>query len=72
MVLGILPPWAAAGTTLKMARFLLLVWPRPGQATTEAVRGLWWPWLVLVAAILAGVWRLLMVILLGRPVVAPH
>jgi hydrogenase-4 component B len=58
MVLGILLPLAAAGTTLKMVRFLWLTWPRSGRATAEAARGLWFPWLVLVAATLAGVWLL--------------
>jgi formate hydrogenlyase subunit 3/multisubunit Na+/H+ antiporter MnhD subunit len=58
MTLGVLLPLAAAGTTVKMARFLWLTWPRSGQATTEAARGLWLPWLVLVAATLAGVWLL--------------
>lgn len=58
MALGILLPLAAAGTTLKMARFLWLVWPRAGHATPEAAQGLWWPWLALVAATAAGVWLL--------------
>ena len=58
LALGLLLPLAAAGTTLKMARFLWLTWPRPGQAADDAARGLWLPWLGLVAATLAGVWLL--------------
>ena len=56
--LGLLLPLAAAGTTLKMARFLWLTWPRPGHATESSARGLWLPWLGLVVAMLAGVWLL--------------
>lgn len=58
MALGVLLPLAAAGTTLKMGRFLWLTWPRSGQAAAESARGLWSPWLGLVAATLAGVWLL--------------
>jgi hypothetical protein len=58
MALGVLLPLAAAGTTLKMARFLWLTWPPSGQATAESARGLWSPWLGLVAGTLAGVWWL--------------
>ncbi|MCU0770417.1 MAG: complex I subunit 5 family protein [Verrucomicrobia bacterium] len=57
-VLGILLPLAAAGTMLKMARYLWLTWPRPGHATESSARGLWLPWLGLVVAMLAGVWLL--------------
>ena len=56
--LGLLLPLAAAGTTLKMARFLWLTWPRPGHATESSARGLWLPWLGLVVAMLVGVWLL--------------
>lgn len=58
MALAILLPLAAAGTTLKMARFLWLTWPRSGQTVVATARGLWLPWLFLVAATLAGVWLL--------------
>jgi hypothetical protein len=58
IALGILLPLAAAGTTLKMARFLSLTWPRPGHATESSARGLWLPWLGLVVAMLVGVWLL--------------
>ncbi len=58
VALGLLLPLAAAGTTLKMARFLWLTWPRPGQAADGAARGLWLPWLGLVAATLGAVWLL--------------
>lgn len=58
VALGLLLPLTAAGTTLKMARFLWLTWPRPGHAAEDSARGLWLPWLVLVAATLAGVWLL--------------
>ncbi|MBK9137155.1 MAG: NADH dehydrogenase [Verrucomicrobia bacterium] len=58
LALGVLLPLATAGTTLKMARFLWLVWPRPGHVAPAAPRGLWLPWLGLLAAMLAGVWLL--------------
>ena len=58
VALGVLLPLAAAGTTLKMARFLWLTWPRPGHATESSARGLWLPWLGLVVAMLVGVWLL--------------
>jgi len=56
--LGVLLPLAAAGTTLKMVRFLWLAWPRTNPAAAESARGLWSPWLGLVTATLAGVWLL--------------
>jgi formate hydrogenlyase subunit 3/multisubunit Na+/H+ antiporter MnhD subunit len=58
VALGILLPLAAAGTTLKMARFLWLTWPRAGHAAESSARGLWLPWLGLVGAMLVGVWLL--------------
>jgi formate hydrogenlyase subunit 3/multisubunit Na+/H+ antiporter MnhD subunit len=57
-VLEVLLPLAAVGTTLKMARFLWLTWPRRAPAAQEYTEGLWPPWLCLVAAVLAGVWLL--------------
>jgi multicomponent Na+:H+ antiporter subunit D len=56
--LGILLPLAAVGTTLLMARFLALVWPRRSTDAEPAERGLWLPWLSTVAAVLIGVWLL--------------
>jgi len=58
LALGLLLPLAAAGTTLKMARFLWLSWPPPGHAAEEARRGLRAPWMLLVGATLVGVWLL--------------
>jgi hypothetical protein len=57
-LLGILLPLAAVGTTLKMARFLSLTWPRRAEPARPAAAGTWPPWLCLVAAVLAGVWLL--------------
>jgi formate hydrogenlyase subunit 3/multisubunit Na+/H+ antiporter MnhD subunit len=58
LLVGILLPLAAVGTTLKMIRFLWLTWPRPAEAIEDHTRGLWLPWLSLVAATLIGVWLL--------------
>jgi hypothetical protein len=41
-----------------MARFLWLTWPRRARSTEESAKGLWLPWLGLVAAMLGGVWLL--------------
>ena len=57
-VLGILLPLAAVGTTLIMARFLSLTWPRRAAPAEPAALGTWPPWLCLVAAVLLGVWLL--------------
>jgi formate hydrogenlyase subunit 3/multisubunit Na+/H+ antiporter MnhD subunit len=46
---ALLLPVAALGTTLLMARFLYLAWPRTDGAGGE--RGLWLPWLALLAAV---------------------
>jgi len=56
--LGILLPLAAVGTTLKMARFLWLTWPRRAGFAHGSASGLWLPWLGLVVAVLVGVWLL--------------
>jgi len=56
--LGILLPLAAAGTTLKMARFLWLTWPRQPAPVAEHARGFWRPWLFMVGAVVVGVWLL--------------
>lgn len=58
LALGLLLPLAAAGTTLKMARFLWLIWPQPVHAAEAAAPGLRAPWMVLVSATLVGVWLL--------------
>jgi multicomponent Na+:H+ antiporter subunit D len=57
-LLAILLPLAAVGTTLKMARFLSLTWPRRRPAAEEGAGGTWAPWLCLVAAVPLGVWLL--------------
>jgi hydrogenase-4 component B len=49
VVLSVLLPLAAVGTTLVMARFLVLVWPRKSDQSHLSV-GLWVPWGLLVAA----------------------
>jgi formate hydrogenlyase subunit 3/multisubunit Na+/H+ antiporter MnhD subunit len=54
----LLLPLAAVGTTLKMIRFLWLVWPRAGALHEggDDGRGIWSPWLALVAATFIGIW----------------
>jgi len=58
VVLGVLLPLAAVGTTLKMARFLWLTWPQRAPTTEASAKGMWMPWLSLVGAVLVGVWLL--------------
>jgi hydrogenase-4 component B len=53
--LSMLLPLAATGTTLMMARFLWLVWPRPHAPTEPLAAGMWLPWAFLVVAVVAGV-----------------
>jgi len=55
---GLLLPWAAVGTTVKMARFLWLVWPPARDERHAAPRGLWPPWLFSLLAMLGGIWLL--------------
>jgi hypothetical protein len=55
---GLLLPIAAAGTTLLMARFLLLTWPRAGKTPKEKTAAYWLPWGFAVAAALTGIWLL--------------
>ncbi|MFZ5833404.1 MAG: proton-conducting transporter membrane subunit, partial [Planctomycetota bacterium] len=43
-------PLAAVGTTLLMARFLWLTWPRTNSASAGQCTGMWIGWLLLVAA----------------------
>jgi formate hydrogenlyase subunit 3/multisubunit Na+/H+ antiporter MnhD subunit len=58
IVLGILLPVAAVGTTLKMVRYLWLVWPRKLNETESFSPGIWMPWISLVIATTIGVWLL--------------
>ncbi|MBE0541863.1 MAG: NADH dehydrogenase [Verrucomicrobia bacterium] len=51
-------PLAATGTTLMMARFLWLVWPRTNAATEPFAVGTRLPWAFLVVAVVVGVWLL--------------
>jgi formate hydrogenlyase subunit 3/multisubunit Na+/H+ antiporter MnhD subunit len=48
-------PWTAVGTTLIMARFLYLTWPR-SRATKSKELGIWGPWAALVAAATVVPW----------------
>jgi formate hydrogenlyase subunit 3/multisubunit Na+/H+ antiporter MnhD subunit len=57
-VVGVLLALAAAGTALKMARFLRLTWPRRAAAVEEHGGGMWAPWLFLVGGVVLGVWLL--------------
>lgn len=56
--LGVLLPLAATGTTLMMARFLWLVWPRMGAPAEPVVAGTRLPWAFMVVAVVVGVWLL--------------
>ena len=40
VLVGVLLPLAATGTTLLMIRFLTLAWPRPGRSDDEEAVGL--------------------------------
>lgn len=51
-------PLAATGTTLMMARFLWLVWPRTNAPTEPLAAGTRLPWAFLVVAVVVGVWLL--------------
>lgn len=51
-------PLAAIGTTLLMARFLWLVWPRINAPAEPAAAGARLPWALLVSAVVVGVWLL--------------
>jgi len=55
--LGWLLPLASVGTTLLMARFLYLAWPRAGdEAEPHEAAAVQWSWLVLLILVLAAVW----------------
>jgi formate hydrogenlyase subunit 3/multisubunit Na+/H+ antiporter MnhD subunit len=56
--LSVLLPLAAVGTAVLMIRFLALVWSPRADAHGTNAQGLWAPWLLLVAAVLVGVWLL--------------
>jgi formate hydrogenlyase subunit 3/multisubunit Na+/H+ antiporter MnhD subunit len=58
ILLGILLPVAAVGTTLKMVRFLWLVWPRKLFDKESFPQGIWIPWVSLVVATMIGIWIL--------------
>lgn len=53
--LALLLPLAAVGTTLLMARFLWLAWPRPASGQGSPAPGMWLSWLMLLAATALGV-----------------
>jgi hypothetical protein len=55
---SVLLPLAATGTTLMMARFLWLVWPRTNGPTEPLAAGTRLPWAFLVVAVVVGVWLL--------------
>jgi hypothetical protein len=56
--LGVLLPVAAAGTSAMMIRLLSLIWSPAKSPSAPRIKGLWAPWLSLVAATLIGVWLL--------------
>jgi formate hydrogenlyase subunit 3/multisubunit Na+/H+ antiporter MnhD subunit len=49
---------AAAGTTLLMVRFLVLIWPQRKSPSEPLATGLWTPWLALLAGVALWVWSL--------------
>lgn len=51
-------PLAAVGTTLKMARYLWLVWPREHAPQPDRSTGVIPPWIFLLLAVLFGEWFL--------------
>ena len=51
-------PMAAVGTTLMMARYLWLVWPRTHGATESIAAGTRLPWAFLVGVVVVGMWLL--------------
>jgi len=53
---GSLLALASFATTLLMARFLVLAWPRANRERAPLPAGLWAPWALLVAAAAVGVW----------------
>jgi NADH:ubiquinone oxidoreductase subunit 5 (subunit L)/multisubunit Na+/H+ antiporter MnhA subunit len=57
-VLGILLPLAAVGTTMKMARFLWLTWPRRPSTPGQCTWGMWAPWMSLVVSVPVSIWML--------------
>lgn len=65
-LLLVLLPLAAVGTTLLMARFLVLAWPR-SRSPERVPPGLMLPWGLLLAAVALLAW----IEFLGKPVDAP-
>ncbi|MFN4261538.1 MAG: complex I subunit 5 family protein [Gemmataceae bacterium] len=57
-MLDILLSLAAIGTTLLMARFLFLAWPRPEPTASHRLPGMWLSWCVLLAGVAGAVWLL--------------
>lgn len=55
---GVLLPLTAVGTTLKMTRFLWLVWPNPSPRAAHLAPGLLRPWLFLVMVVAGLLWLL--------------
>jgi len=53
--LSVLLPVAALGSTLLMARFLWLTWPRSGPASKAPPQHVWLSWALLLVAVAAGV-----------------
>jgi formate hydrogenlyase subunit 3/multisubunit Na+/H+ antiporter MnhD subunit len=56
--LGVLLPVAAVGTSAMMIRLLSLIWSPASPPSAARTKGLWAPWLSLVAATVVGVWLL--------------
>jgi multicomponent Na+:H+ antiporter subunit D len=58
-VVGVLLTFAAMGTTLLMARFLILAWPQNhGHTESNIHRGIWLPWGLSIASVAVGFWIL--------------
>jgi len=68
--LGVLLPLAAVGTTLLVARVLVLAWPR-GASGGPAPAGIWTPWAALLALVAGAVWWLPGAELAGRAALTP-
>jgi hypothetical protein len=54
-VCGWLLPLSSIATTLLMARFLWRVWPRPDNNRYEIAVGMWLPWSILSASVVASI-----------------
>lgn len=51
-------PLTAVGTTLLMARFLFLAWPRADETSSHLAPGLWLPWGCLLVGVALAAWLL--------------